>query len=46
MLMLVTIILAIVAFDVLLWINVHSFNRTTSEKEGVAKYTANRKDKP
>lgn len=45
MLMLAAIILLIIAFDVILWINIHSYRRASSEREGVTNVVVNKIDK-
>lgn len=45
MLMLAAIILVIIAFDVLLWINIHNYSGASSEKDGVTNAVVNKIDK-
>lgn len=45
MLMLATIILVIIAFDVLLWINIHNYSGASSEKDDVTNAVVNKIDK-
>ena len=45
MLMLAAIILVITAFDVILWINIHSYSHASSEREGVTNAVVKKVDK-
>ena len=45
MLMLAAIILVIIAFDVILWINIHRYRRTSSERDGVTNAVVNKIDR-
>ncbi len=45
MLMLAAIILVIIAFDVVLWINIHSYSHASSEREGVTNVVVKKVDK-
>lgn len=45
MVMLVAIIIVILAFDVILWINIHRYSRASSERQGVTNAVVNKTDK-
>ena len=45
MVMLAAIIIVIIAFDVILWINIHRYSRASSERQGVTNVVVNKTDK-